>query len=563
MNFRSIGTKISLIVIGILLAFSAAISYVAVGQMEKGIKTFATAKAKSDLELAMRYVDSRYPGDWQIHDDALYKGEVKINENYEMVDEIGKLTGDTVTIFQGDTRASTNVLQDGKRSVGTKVSDKVAEKVLTGGQSYFGEAVVVGKTYQAAYQPVKGKDGSVIGIFYVGAPQHLIDVIQKSFIQRFVIVFAVAIVISIVVVVLYIGRINKRLGAVAKAMEDAGEGDFTSVVTDASRDEIGKLGHSFNQMGSNLRELVQSGLLASEKVAQSAKELHAASDKTTEESTVIAAAIDQVAQGAENQTQSTMENARAFEEIAIGVQNIAEHAAEAAEAAGQSRRQAEVGGEQVRQVVEQMGSIDRSVQSSSSSIRLLNEKSQKIAEMIEAIQGVSKQTNLLALNASIEAARAGQEGRGFAVVATEIRKLAEQSGASSDHIAEVMGEIEENIRESLQAMGGVIREVKSGIEITEETDRSFAEILKSSGHIADLIEQLAAAAEQISAGVEEVTASVNVIADIARDTGASAEEVAASAANQLTAVAEVNRSCSVLSQISHELHQVLSKFKVS
>lgn len=79
MRIRSIGTKINLIVVGILVVVSGTIGYVAVKQMESGIKTFATAKARSDLELVNRYLDSKYPGAWRIEGDRFYKGETVIS----------------------------------------------------------------------------------------------------------------------------------------------------------------------------------------------------------------------------------------------------------------------------------------------------------------------------------------------------------------------------------------------------------------------------------------------------------------------------------------------------
>lgn len=142
-------------------------------------------------------------------------------------------------------------------------------------------------------------------------------------------------------------------------------------------------------MGANLRQLVQQGLLASDKVTESARRLQTVAEQTSEDSARIAASIEQVAAGAESQTMSTAENARAMEEIAIGVQHIAEHASEAAELAGQSRQQAAGGGDQVRRTVKQMESIDRSVQASSALVRLLNDKSQEIAMMVAAIRGIS------------------------------------------------------------------------------------------------------------------------------------------------------------------------------
>ena len=58
-------------------------------------------------------LEQSYSGDWQIKDGKLYKGENLINGNFEIVDEIGKSSGDNVTVFQGDTRVATNVMKEG------------------------------------------------------------------------------------------------------------------------------------------------------------------------------------------------------------------------------------------------------------------------------------------------------------------------------------------------------------------------------------------------------------------------------------------------------------------
>ncbi|MDT2274208.1 methyl-accepting chemotaxis protein [Paenibacillus larvae] len=82
-----------------------------------------------------------------------------------------------------------------------------------------------------------------------------------------------------------------------------------------------------------------------------------------------------------------------------------------------------------------MRSIHQSVETTSSELYTLGEHTQQIDEIITAITAIAEQTQLLSLNASIEAARAGEAGRGFAVVAEEVKKLAEQSATSAQHIA--------------------------------------------------------------------------------------------------------------------------------
>ncbi|RED63273.1 methyl-accepting chemotaxis protein [Cohnella lupini] len=558
----SFGTKISLIVIGILLAFSTVIAYVAIGQMQNGIKAFAVEKARSDLELVNELLIYKYPGDWEIKGGSLFKGDTKMNGNSDIVDGIGNITGDTVTIFQADIRVATNVMKEGQRAVGTAVSEQINDAVLKKGENFYGEANVVGQIYQAAYQPIRNADGEIIGILYIGAPQNVINGIISSFIKNFTYVIGAAIIVSILLILWYIRRMKKRIGLISNAMENAGLGNFTTIIKDKTGDEIGKLGTSFNAFSPcwiNSRRLV---LISSEKVVASSKQLKTIGEQTTKESKQIIASIEQVAAGAEIQTSSTEENLKAMEEVSIGIQRIAENASSISESALISKVQAETGGEYVHKTVQQMNAINHSVQETDNLIKLLDDKSRAIAEILQNIRAISGQTNILALNAAIEAVRAGEQGRGFAIVSQEVRKLAEQSGLSSDRIADLIQEMTSDMKRSIDAMAQVIREVRTGIDFAHELDRNFNQIVHSNVRISSQIEEMAGTAEQISAGVQEITASVSEIARIANVTSSSSHRVVASSTEQLGAIEQIGSSSASLSEVSNELQKSLAKFKI-
>jgi two-component system NtrC family sensor kinase len=108
----------------------------------------------------------------------VYGGRI-INRDYSFVDKIrmlvfgeeqykGKPVG-TVTIFQGDTRISTNVLDEkGQRAIGTRVSQEVYNSVIKEGRRWHDRAMVVAHWYKSAYEPIRDIDGNIIGILYVG-----------------------------------------------------------------------------------------------------------------------------------------------------------------------------------------------------------------------------------------------------------------------------------------------------------------------------------------------------------------------------------------------------------
>lgn len=104
---------------------------------------------------------------------ALFYGPRKINNNFDVVDEVKKSTGASATVFvrEGEDfiRVSTNVLTpEGKRGVGTALAKAKAYEAVSKGEQFCGPVDVLGTPFDACYNPIKDGGGKVIGATYVG-----------------------------------------------------------------------------------------------------------------------------------------------------------------------------------------------------------------------------------------------------------------------------------------------------------------------------------------------------------------------------------------------------------
>jgi hypothetical protein len=104
---------------------------------------------------------------------AIYFGQRKINNNFDVVDGIRKAHQATATVFvkSGDefVRVSTNVLTpEGKRGIGTQLARNAAYNAVTKGQQYCGPIDVLGTAFDACYNPIKDAGGQIIGVSYIG-----------------------------------------------------------------------------------------------------------------------------------------------------------------------------------------------------------------------------------------------------------------------------------------------------------------------------------------------------------------------------------------------------------
>ena len=104
---------------------------------------------------------------------AMFFGERKINNNYDVVDGVRKTHNATATVFvkQGDefVRVSTNVLTpEGKRGVGTLLARNKAYEAVIKGEPYCGPVDVLGTAFDACYHPIKDGGGRIVGLSYIG-----------------------------------------------------------------------------------------------------------------------------------------------------------------------------------------------------------------------------------------------------------------------------------------------------------------------------------------------------------------------------------------------------------
>jgi hypothetical protein len=141
-------------------------------QMDKVRASMATLKAKT-AQLGPPKVEGN---DSVAGKDvpALHFGTTKMNNFFDVVDEVVKEHGGTATLFvkSGDeyVRVATNVQKsDGSRAIGTILDPKgPAIAMIQRGEAYYGEATILDKPYITGYEPIKDGAGAVIGIYYVG-----------------------------------------------------------------------------------------------------------------------------------------------------------------------------------------------------------------------------------------------------------------------------------------------------------------------------------------------------------------------------------------------------------
>lgn len=467
-------------------------------------------------------------------------------DNETTLDELKYSSGADFTVFNGNLRVATTVIENGVRQVGTTMSDAVNNIVIKQGQPYAGEAVVVGQNYIVNYVPITNRDNQVIGALFTGKSLEGVEAQNRAITIASIIIGAVLFIVCVLVIFVFVRKKIvaplKRIVGFSVEVAQGNLGIRQSLDNSYDFDKNDEIGLAFTAVDSTVKAIhdyieeidnvltdlsncdlttpivknyrgdfisIRDALLkVQSKLIESMGEINDAAGILANSANEIAASSQALAQGATEQAGSVEELNETVEDIYNNVKTNAEHAQAASTKTVQVGKAVNLGNEKVLEMVSAMNEI--------------NDTSNEIGKIIKTIEDIAFQTNILALNAAVEAARAGAAGKGFAVVADEVRNLAGKSAEAAKNTTsliqnalKVVAEGSEKADETADVMRKVVSEVET--------------VVSTIASISDANEEQAVALGQIQSGMTQIAQVVHTTSASAEESAATAEELSAQA----------------------------------
>jgi len=377
-----------------------------------------------------------------------------------------------------------------------------------------------------------------------------------------IIVMVLFLIITGIISTIVARLVIKPTAEIKDLLEKAEKGDLTVRGTYVSKDEIGQLTTSFNNMVTGVNAIIKNIGSTSEQVAASAQQLNAGAEQNGQASENIAITMQELSSGAQSQLAAVEKASAAIDSMTTYTDEIFANTEKVVTVTKNASDMSSQGAVIVDNVINQMNLIDNNVRGLGSSIKSLEERSIEIGNINEFITQIADQTNLLALNAAIEAARAGEFGRGFAVVADEVRILAEQSADSASKISDLIGIIQEEVKQSLRDMYTTNEEVIKGLHVVEEAGSSFKGIEKSVAEVVNEINQVSNSVNQLIKDTQSVNKAISFVKSVSENTNHGTQEIMASTEEQLGSVEEIATATTSLARMAEELQELINQFKI-
>ena len=419
------------------------------------------------------------------------------------------------------------------------------------------------------YMGVKSEIAAPINEFYDILDERLEGNVEAAFGRSSVLSTATLIIIGLIMVqilIMYVyiltdvcRPIRKLTEAIAK--DENGRFAIKEIHL-RQKNELGKLGMNINEVMGQMRSFIGKTSGAMQELVESNERLSDKTNSNAEVSGSMAKEISESAASAKAQHQSTMEVMETLSEMISSLEEVNASVDDIIDNAKTISKESDDGSMVVNDAVDKIEALEGTISKSAELMELLGQRSSEIGQIVSTISDISAQTNLLSLNASIEAARAGQHGKGFAVVAEEVRKLAEESQRAAGDISGLVGVIQEETMEAVEAARKGSEEVK----VTKDAVGNAGEIF---GVINGSVKDIVSSIEETGASIKSLTQQSDSVRSCSETVGESAASIAESMgtsathskqqASSLNDMADTVRN---LTSMAHEIEQEINLFNI-
>ncbi|WNS46480.1 methyl-accepting chemotaxis protein [Paenibacillus sp. MMS20-IR301] len=441
--------------------------------------------------------------------------------------------------------------------LGQPSSIRAAEGEAEGQKQSFTAADEQGNSQLVVYQHLMTADWTLLG--YAPVTDFTKSADRLLYITLLVVLAAA--LIALFIGYILVRLIGRPLGKLARLMEEGEQGNLQVRTSFKGRDEIGRLGHSFNRMMEQISRLAGQSSSSAAAVLATSEQLVLASGAISSHAREVAAATGEIAGGAASLAAEAEGSNRKVELMGDKTNEVSGTNAVMADSAGKVMAVSDQGAELMKKLVDQSESALKMMNLIQENSAMLRDSTVLIRSILAPMIAMNKQTNILALNASIEAVRAGAAGRGFIVIADEIRELANQSSQSIASVSRITEEISGHIENTVKVVGEAAPLFSGQIVSVRESSRIFESVRAEMEDFSSYLSQSSAAVSELTGYQQQLGASMASVISVVQQTGASTEEVASMSTQQFIVSEELVALSGRLEELAEELKQSMISFQ--
>ncbi|AZK45064.1 methyl-accepting chemotaxis protein [Paenibacillus lentus] len=516
------------------------------GQQNGFFETYAKPSVTMGRLLQnLNYPEAEYILLIEVKDEALLQtlSNLKIGQS----GEVRILTADNVIVHAPN-----------QELIATKSHIGLDARQLQSEESSFTMEDEQGVKQLVVYRQLQSVDWRIIG--YAPESDFLSAADKLIWITVFVLIIAILVALAIGY---YLFRmVGKPLMKLCNLMEEGERGNLRVRTNFRSKDEIGRLGQSFNRMLEQISLLVVRTNMSTEELLATAEHLTKASRDTSQHAGEIASATGEIASGAASLAIESEKGVDITDEIGRQMDHVIHLNGTMDASAARVIEVSRQGREFMDSLVEKTESVSRMTGLIEENSAKLNQSTHSIRNILAPMVEMTKQTNILSLNASIEASRAGAAGKGFMVIAEEIRKLAVGSNESIQTVSAMTEEIQEAIEDTVKVLMQVTPIFGEQLISVKEASSIFQRVTQEMEQFVNDIRSSSASIHDLKSSQHVLSEFIASVSSVVQQTTASTEEVASMSSEQFKISEELVRLSNRLEGLSETLKQSLSSFEI-